>query len=361
MMPRSSRPCGSASPGSRWWWSRAERCRWPPCSPARSGRTGGGRRSSCRAATSPPPTLRPCSTRCRGRRRARSRTAPGGSSPATPPERRRGAVKGARGGGWGPGGKRATQRARRPMTEPAASQPGGEAALTAAAERLAHLVQLESPSGDVARLGVLRDVLADRLARLGGTVELLPGDAGDHVRAQFPAAFPDAGRAAAGRAQAGGHILVVGHYDTVWEAGWLASHPFEMRGLVATGPGVLDMKGAIVALELAFELLADSGRALAQPVQVVLVGDEEVSSPHGRTSVMDAAAGAAAVVGLEPPHPDGGLKTGPLGVARVRLDLHGPEAPARPTAAGGVSAIDQLLHQLLPLRDAPPPAAGPRW
>src|SRR5258708_25120394 len=214
MMPRSSRPCGSASPGSRWWWSRAERCRWPPCSPARSGRTGGGRRSSCRAATSTPPTSRPCST-------------PGGSSPATPPERRRGAVKGARGGGGGPGGERATQRARRPMAEPAAGQPGGEAAPTAAAERLAHLVQLESPSGDVARLGALRDVLADRLARLGGTVELVPGDAGDHVRAQFPAAGraaagrAAAGRAAADRAQAAGHLLVVGHYATVWGAGGL--------------------------------------------------------------------------------------------------------------------------------------------
>src|SRR5258707_14843670 len=329
MMPRSSRPCGSASPGSRWWWSRAERCRWRPCSPARSGRTGGGRRSSCRAATSTAPTSRPCSTRCRGRRRARSRTAPGGSSPATPPERRRGAVKGARGGGWGPGGKRATQRARRPMAEPAAGQPGGEAALTAPAERLAHLVQLESPYGEVARLGALRDVLADRLARLGGTVELVPGDAGDHVRAQFPAGGRAAAdRAAVGRAQAGGHILVIGHYDTVWEAGWLASHPFELRGLVATGPGVLDMKGAIVALELAFELLAGSGRALAQPVQVVLVGDEEVSSPNGRTAVMEAAAGAAAVVGLEPPHPDGGLKTRRRRVGRVRLDVHGREAPA---------------------------------
>jgi len=248
------------------------------------------------------------------------------------------------------------------MAEPAAGQPGGEAALTAAAERLAHLVQLESPSGDVARLGVLRDVLADRLARLGGTVELVPGDAGDHVRAQFPAGGRAAAdRAAAGRAQGGGHILVIGHYDTVWEAGWLASHPFEMRGLVATGPGVLDMKGAIVALELAFELLAGSGRALAQPVQVVLVGDEEVSSPNGRTAVMEAAAGAAAVVGLEPPHPDGGLKTGRRGVARVRLDVHGREAHAGLTVAGGVSAIDELLDQLVRLRDALPRAADLGW
>src|SRR5215472_1606311 len=146
------------------------------------------------------------------------------------------------------------------MAEPAVRR-GGEAALAAAVERLARLVRLESPSGDMARLAALRDVLADRLAELGGTVELVPGDAGDHVRAAFPAP---------GRARVGGHILVVGHYDTVWEAGWLASHPFAVRDLVATGPGVLDMKGAIVALEFALELLRDSGRALAQPVQVVL-------------------------------------------------------------------------------------------
>jgi glutamate carboxypeptidase len=240
--------------------------------------------------------------------------------------------------------------------QPAAGQPGlrrgGEAALAAAVERLARLVRLESPSGDVTRLGALRDVLADRLAELGGTVQLVPGGAGDHVRAAFPAV---------GGAPAGGHILVVGHYDTVWEAGWLASHPFPLRGLVASGPGVLDMKGAIVALELAFELLRDSGRAPAQPVQVVLVADEEVSSPHGRTAVLDAAAGAAAVVGLEPPHPDGGLKTGRRGVARVRLEVHGREAHAGLAVAGGVSAIDELLDQLVRLRDALPRAADLGW
>src|SRR5215469_4272271 len=104
------------------------------------------------------------------------------------------------------------------MAEPArgrAGQADGEAALAAAVERLARLVRLESPSGDVPRLASLRDVLADRLAELGGAVELVPGDAGDHILA----AFPGAGR----RGPApGGHILVVGHYDTVWEAGWLA-------------------------------------------------------------------------------------------------------------------------------------------
>lgn len=229
---------------------------------------------------------------------------------------------------------------------------GSEAALAAAVQRLARLVELESPSGDVARLAVLRDVLASRLTELGGVVEVMPGEAGDQLRAVFPAP---------GHRRPGGHLLVVGHYDTVWEAGWLASHPFTVSGPVATGPGTMDMKGAIVALELAFELLAGCGLELAQPVQVVLTADEEVSSPHGRTAVMAAARGAAAVVGLEPPHPDGSLKTGRRGVARVRIEVHGREGHSGIITGAGVSAIDELLDQLVRLRDALPRAADLGW
>ena len=254
-----------------------------------------------------------------------------------------------------------------------------DAALAAVVERLARLVELESPSGDVARLAVLRDVLASRLTQLGGTVEVMPGDAGDQLRAVFPAhtarahpprparprppdpAQPDPALAPARHRRPGGHLLVVGHYDTVWEAGWLASHPFTVSGPVASGPGTMDMKGAIVALELAFELLAGCGLELAQPVQVVLVADEEVSSPHGRTAVMAAASGAAAVVGLEPPHPDGSLKTGRRGVARVRIEVHGREGHSGIAAGAGVSAIDELLDQLVRLRDALPRAADLGW
>jgi glutamate carboxypeptidase len=237
---------------------------------------------------------------------------------------------------------------------------GSEAARAAAVERLARLVELESPSGDVARLAALADVLADRLTSLGGAVELVPGPAGDHVLATFPAGHP--GRPAGHAAGPGrGHILAVGHYDTVWEAGWLASHPFTVRDGVASGPGVLDMKGAIVATELAFGLLAGADMTLAQPARVLLVADEEVSSPHGRHAVMTAAAGAAGIVGLEPPHTDGSLKTGRRGVIRVRVEVHGREAHAGLAATHGISAIDELLEQLAVLRDALPRAADLGW
>ncbi len=217
---------------------------------------------------------------------------------------------------------------------------------TAAAERLRQLVELESPSGDTFRLGRIRDVLAERLRELGGHVNVIPGPAGDHILGRFR-----------GRDEAAGHLLVVGHYDTVWEAGWLASHPFTITGGWAIGPGVLDMKGAIVALENALALVKADGGDLAQDVQVLLVSDEEVSSPHSREAVMTAADGAAGVIGLEPPHRDGALKNGRRGVARVRLEVAGREAHAGLAASDGVSAADELVDQLLRLREALPNTA----
>jgi len=47
---------------------------------------------------------------------------------------------------------------------------GSEAARAATVERLARLVELESPSGDVARLAALADVLAARLTDLGAAI-----------------------------------------------------------------------------------------------------------------------------------------------------------------------------------------------
>lgn len=219
-------------------------------------------------------------------------------------------------------------------------------ARAAAVERLRQLVELESPSGDTVLLGKIRDVLAERLRELGGLVDVIPGPAGDHIVGRFR-----------GRDEAPGHLLVVGHYDTVWEKGWLASHPFTVTGGWATGPGVLDMKGAIVALENALALVQANGGDLVQDVQVLLVSDEEVSSPHSRGAVMTAANGAAAVIGLEPPHSDGALKNGRRGVARIRLEVAGREAHAGLAAADGVSAADELIDQLLRLREALPNTA----
>jgi glutamate carboxypeptidase len=216
-----------------------------------------------------------------------------------------------------------------------------DAARDDAVRRLELLVNLESPSGDAARLLALNAALADRLTDLGATVETVPGPAGDHLRAGL-----------GGPAVPGRNVVLVGHLDTVWPAGTLQRRPFRVDGALAHGPGTVDMKGALVALELALRLMREMRLPFAHPVQVVLVCDEEVSSPDGRGPVLAAAADAAAVLGLEPPHPNGDLKNGRRGVARIRLEVEGRESHAGLAAADGVSAIDELVDQLLRLRQA---------
>lgn len=214
--------------------------------------------------------------------------------------------------------------------------------------RLGLLVAMESPSGDAERLGAVCRVITGRLTELGADVETVPAPAGDHLRADLgPAVRDQAG-------EPGGHLLLVGHMDTVWPAGTLARRPFRIDGDWAHGPGTADMKGAIVAVELAVELVRELGVPLARQAQLVLVSDEEVSSTDGRKVVFAAAEGARAVLGLEAPHTGGDLKDGRRGVARVRLEVEGRESHAGLAAGEGLSAIDELVDQLVRLRHVLP-------
>jgi glutamate carboxypeptidase len=111
------------------------------------------------------------------------------------------------------------------------------------------------------------------------------------------------------------------------------------------------MKAGLALLESAFGLLGDLGMRPHHPVRVVITADEEVGSPDGRRVVERQLRGAAAVLGLEPPHEDGSLKTARRGSTRVRLMVTGHEAHAGNHAEDGTSAVDELVDQLVEIRD----------
>lgn len=205
--------------------------------------------------------------------------------------------------------------------------------------RCADLARMESPSGDAPRLNALAEELGAGFAATGATVRREPGPAGDHLVMEW-----------AGEREDLPHLLVVGHHDTVWPAGTLADWPVEESEGRLSGPGVLDMKAGLALLEGAFALLADLGQRPYCPVRLVVVADEEVGSPDGRRLFERQLAGAAAVLGLEPAHPDGRLKTARRGSSRVRLTVTGREAHAGNDAAEGVSAVDELVDQLVAVR-----------
>ncbi|GHF34150.1 hypothetical protein GCM10018790_09830 [Kitasatospora xanthocidica] len=206
--------------------------------------------------------------------------------------------------------------------------------------RCADLARIESPSGDAPRLDALAEELAAGFRATGATARREPGPAGDHLVLEWE-----------GRDETLPHLLIVGHHDTVWPVGTLADWPVTEEDGRLTGPGVVDMKGGLAILEGALALLADLGERPHRAVRLVVVSDEEVGSPDGRRLVERQLRGAAAVLGLEPPHPDGRLKTARRGSTRVRLTVTGREAHAGNDAHDGVSAVDELVDQLVAVRD----------
>jgi len=194
-------------------------------------------------------------------------------------------------------------------------------------ELLRELVEIESPTYSPG----VRDV-AERVGReldaLGAAVSLLDGN---HLSAELAGAGP--------------RLLLIGHTDTVWPVGTLASMPFRVDGDRAYGPGIYDMKSCLVVLLEAIRLAGDGRR----PLRVFLTAGEEMGSPTGRAHLEAAPDGVAAALVVEPTTPNGNLKTARKGLGRFRLTITGRPAHAGTSRSEGVSAIEELAHQILAL------------
>ena len=170
--------------------------------------------------------------------------------------------------------------------------------------------------------------VGEKLERFGA--EVTPLDGG-HLRAELSGQ--------------GRPILLSAHCDTVWPAGTLAEMPFRVEGATAYGPGAYDMKAGLVVMLEAIRLAGDDRRAL----RVFLTGDEEIGSRTARPLLEQAADGVAAAFVVEPPGKTGNLKTSRKGLGRFTLTVTGRASHAGTARADGVSAIEELAHQILAL------------
>ncbi|GAA1623140.1 M20/M25/M40 family metallo-hydrolase [Actinoplanes couchii] len=205
-------------------------------------------------------------------------------------------------------------------------------------EALHRYTLLESPTGDARALAALAAVLEADAARAGLHTAREPHPTGDHLIWSLP-----------GRGVTGPPLLLLSHYDTVWATGTLTEMPWSVRGDVVRGPGVYDTKAGIAVLLAAVAALSED-QVPHPPVRVIVVADEEIGSPTAGDLVRAEAAQASAVLGLEPPHPGGALKTGRRGSTRARITVTGVEAHAALDPDAGVSAIDELVDQLVRVR-----------
>jgi len=198
------------------------------------------------------------------------------------------------------------------------------------------LVEIESPSDNKAAVDQLADVVAAKLAALGGLVRFHQArDFGNHLQVDFAGRVP------------GKPVLLLGHYDTVYPLGTLASMPCRVVNGKLTGPGVLDMKAGIALMLHAIAALRAWHGALPRPVTVLLVSDEEVGSDSSRAITESLAKKASAVLVLEPSYGvNGSLKTARKGVGEYQVKVMGKASHAGLDFQRGVNAIVELARQI---------------
>jgi glutamate carboxypeptidase len=202
--------------------------------------------------------------------------------------------------------------------------------------RLRELVEIESPSDDREAVNRAADCVVDWARELDAEVRRHPGGGsfGDVLELRF------------GAASVRKPVLVLGHLDTVYPSGTLATMPWREvvaeDGVRLMGPGVVDMKaGVVMALE-AISALRELN-ALNRPVTLLLNPDEEVGSEVSRPHTERLARESEAVFVLEPAQ---GLayKTARKGVGHFELTVEGVAAHAGVDFASGHSAVLEMAR-----------------
>lgn len=186
-----------------------------------------------------------------------------------------------------------------------------------AVELLRELTAISSPSGDAEGLGRLAERLAAELRARGLATE---------IRAEHSA---EAGHAlpvlyARGTGTSRGHLLLIGHLDTV-----LPAAPSRLEGDRLAATGAIDMKGGLAALVGALDLLSHRGQRPPADLLLVAVPDEEVGGELSRAAIRRWGETARALWVLEPGEPAGDSETivaGRRGMFQWRLEVHGTAA-----------------------------------
>lgn len=206
---------------------------------------------------------------------------------------------------------------------------------------LQEIVELESPTTDRAAVNAVGEWVRSQSAALGASIEVDPSgqeDRGDHILAKWPGQRPDLKP-----------ILVIAHMDTVWKKGTLADMPFRIEANQIYGPGIFDMKGAIVFLLTVMKAIRKLGWMTNRPVTCLFNSDEEINSTTSRAVIDREARKADSVLILE-----GGVGeaviTARNGIMYFKITAAGKSSHAGMDHEKGISAIEEIAHQILAIQ-----------
>ncbi|HSF39944.1 MAG TPA: M20/M25/M40 family metallo-hydrolase, partial [Thermoanaerobaculia bacterium] len=153
---------------------------------------------------------------------------------------------------------------------------------------LRELTAISSPSGDAPGLRQMADRLGSALEEHGLTAEIRETSA-EEGGERLPVLQ------ARGQDTSGGHLLLIGHLDTV-----LPAAPPHLEGDRLLATGAIDMKGGLATLVGALDLLRHRGEEPAPDLLLVTVPDEEVGGPLSHWAVRHFGQDARALWVLEP-------------------------------------------------------------
>lgn len=218
-------------------------------------------------------------------------------------------------------------------------------------ERLERFVAINTGSFHLAGLERFAATLSDELDALGFAVDLQPGPTialpgrGPAKTGPIVVARRSA-RAADGRTA---RILLVGHMDTIFppDTEFREMRRIAERPGYATGPGVIDMKGGLVAMLAALEALAGHGILDAAEWTVLLNSDEEIGSLGSRPVIETEARRATHGFVFEPADRGGAMVRSRRGLGQFHLAVTGVGAHAGAAHREGRSAIRELADKVL--------------
>lgn len=200
-------------------------------------------------------------------------------------------------------------------------------------EDMKHLVIAESPSLQKELADQCKDVLQGMFKSYFGkkAEEIEMAEVGNHLKFTYGNATEQ--------------VLLVGHYDTVWDQGVIAYRETSDK---IYGPGILDMKASLISAIWLLKYVDEFNLSLSKKIVLFINSDEEIGSTTSRPFLEAEAAKSIAAFILEPPVVGtGDVKTARKGTAKYLLTLEGRSAHAGNNPQEGISAIKEAAKQIL--------------
>ena len=221
-----------------------------------------------------------------------------------------------------------------------------EAAQPALIDTLHEMVLIESGSGDVEGLKKMADFTQARLKALGARTErrkTTQGAGADIVIGTFEGSGTK-------------RLMLIGHMDTVYQKGILATQPWRVDGNRIFGPGIADDKGGLAVVLHSLKILGDAGWRDYARLTVLFNPDEEVGSIGSGEIIAELADQHDVVLSCEPTAAapaarNDALLLGASGTATGIMEVKGRASHAGAAPQLGRNALIELAHQLMQTAD----------